>query len=73
MATYEQSTGRGATSASREMVRRLSRAVRMAIRRHRQRRALTIMESWQLDDLGLSRAEAKREARRLPWDGASQD
>jgi uncharacterized protein YjiS (DUF1127 family) len=73
MAAYEPSAVDHIPGAPRRMARRLWRAVRMGVRRHRQRRALAKMERWQLDDLGLSREDADREARRLPWDGAAQD
>ncbi len=54
---------------------RLSRLLhgwRLAVRRWAQRRALARMDRWQLDDLGLTRAEADAEAGRRPWDGADQ-
>ena len=73
MATYEQFAGRGVARTPREIMRRLWRTLRMAIGRHRQRRALATMERWQLDDLGLSREDADREAGRRPWEGVAQE
>lgn len=46
--------------------------LRLAFRRYAQRRALAAMEPWQLDDLGLTRAEADAEACRPPWEGRSK-
>ena len=43
-------------------------AIRMRLEQRRQRRALTRLSDHLLADIGLTRAEAEREARRMLWD-----
>lgn len=43
-------------------------ALRMRLEQRRQRRALTRLSDHLLTDIGLTRAEAEREARRMLWD-----
>ena len=43
-------------------------AIRMRLEQRRQSRALTRLSDHLLADIGLTRAEAEREARRMLWD-----
>jgi uncharacterized protein YjiS (DUF1127 family) len=62
-------------SIVRQLARRADRAITTLLRWQelaRERRALMRLDDYMLKDIGISRAEAQREADRPFWDGGSE-
>ena len=56
-----------ARTAEGDGLRRLAATIELWRQRHRQRHQLSLLDDWQLDDIGINRSEALREARKPFW------